>query len=343
MVFQPGERRADTQGGQGLGVSLDEAARFLEDGCNPWDELAKLLGVDLLQLTHADVWLVPNRAGKPLSRSKFAELLKNKAYIGKVVFKGVEYEGRHEPIVSRELFDKVQEVFRAHDLAGDRRRQRGHYLRGTLFCGNCGARMSSLIKKQGRFEYFFCLGSHQRRTECRELYAPAGPIERQIEELYRQIRLPQEVRDDIERDLKQEAATRERDRTRATQLASCRLAKLANERDRLLKAYYADALPLEMFKQEQERIDSEVSQAESQLALAGIKLEAARDLINKCLELIANCHRSYKRADEQDRRKWNQAIFKAVYVKGRQVVSVEYKEPFDSIRRRVLLRNLKWS
>lgn len=49
-----------------------------------------------------------------------------------------------------------------------------------------------------------------------------------------------------------------------------------------------------MFKQEQERIDGEVGCAESQLSLAGIKLESARELIRNCLELLSSCFRSYK-------------------------------------------------
>ncbi len=48
-----------------------------------------------------------NRAGNPIALSRLAELLKNKIYLGKVVWHGVEYDGIHEPLVTRELFDPV--------------------------------------------------------------------------------------------------------------------------------------------------------------------------------------------------------------------------------------------
>lgn len=74
-----------------------------------------------------------NRMGKPLSRSKLATLLHNRIYIGRVVWNGEDHDGVHEPLVSEELFERVQEFFRLHDLAGVRQRRQSHYLRGTLF------------------------------------------------------------------------------------------------------------------------------------------------------------------------------------------------------------------
>ncbi len=40
---------------------------------------------------------------KEMSKSKFAEMLHNRAYIGKVKWDGVEYDGTHEPLISEEL------------------------------------------------------------------------------------------------------------------------------------------------------------------------------------------------------------------------------------------------
>jgi len=84
---------------------------------------------------------------KPLSRSKLIEMLKNKFYIGIFNWQKLEYKGIHEPLVSKELFNRVQEVFKLHDKAGERKRRHPHYLKGTLFCGECGSRMSTQLKK----------------------------------------------------------------------------------------------------------------------------------------------------------------------------------------------------
>jgi hypothetical protein len=48
-----------------------------------------------------------------------------------------------------------------------------------------------------------------------------------------------------------------------------RLRQLATEREKLLRAYYADAIDVATLKREQARIDADVTQAESQLANDG--------------------------------------------------------------------------
>lgn len=54
---------------------------------------------------HAEMALrgLRGRRGGKLSRSKLSEMLKNRAYIGKVIWDGVEYDGTHEPLISEGL------------------------------------------------------------------------------------------------------------------------------------------------------------------------------------------------------------------------------------------------
>ncbi|MCL6473043.1 MAG: recombinase family protein [Firmicutes bacterium] len=62
-------------------------------------------------------------SGKTISKSHLASLLQNKFYIGIVTWKGLEVEGRHEPLIDKELFEIVQEVLKARDQAGERKRK----------------------------------------------------------------------------------------------------------------------------------------------------------------------------------------------------------------------------
>ncbi|HRF76256.1 MAG TPA: recombinase family protein [Chitinophagales bacterium] len=53
-----------------------------------------------------------NRKGKPLARSQFYEMLKNPLYAGVVQGFGESHEASFEPIVSKDLFDRVQFVLK---------------------------------------------------------------------------------------------------------------------------------------------------------------------------------------------------------------------------------------
>ena len=70
-------------------------------------------------------------------------MLKNRYYVGVVRFDGVEYPGRHDPLISEELFDKCQRVRIARTQSREKPRVRTHYLKGTVHCGECGEPLSS--------------------------------------------------------------------------------------------------------------------------------------------------------------------------------------------------------
>ena len=82
--------------------------------------------------------------GKPLTKSNFYNILINPIYYGTMKWNNHLYEGKHSPLISKMLFDKVQEmlartkngeiipVYARHDLT----------YRGSLQCGECGSKIT---------------------------------------------------------------------------------------------------------------------------------------------------------------------------------------------------------
>ena len=70
--------------------------------------------IDHIQAVLAERGLV-GRPGRhpagPVSTSKIQTMLRDPYYCGVIVYDGELYKGRHEPLVSEELFEKVQRVF----------------------------------------------------------------------------------------------------------------------------------------------------------------------------------------------------------------------------------------
>ncbi len=272
-----------------------------------------------------------NRLGNPPGISAIHRMLRNPVYAGVVRWKGVDRDGTHPPLVSRELFDKVQSVLDAHSSGGERSWKHDHYLKGTLVCAECSSKMYYAIAK-GRFGYFRCIGRNTGRTRCSQgRYVPAADLEREVEALYMEVRIPAALRRRLERVLRTEVAERERHRAEATVFLGRRLRQLANEREKLLRAYYADAIDVATLKREQGRINAEVAEAESQLAIDGEKLRQATKLIDLALDLAKNCAASYGKAKPEVRRMWNQAFFRTIRVHDGRIADYTYEEPFASL------------
>ena len=78
------------------------------------------------------------------SEALVRNVLKNNVYLGHVKFKGETYKGVHTPIVTEELYEKVQEMFAniKRNTPEFRRTpfKASTLLSGIIYCGNCGAR-----------------------------------------------------------------------------------------------------------------------------------------------------------------------------------------------------------
>jgi site-specific DNA recombinase len=272
-----------------------------------------------------------NRRGNPPGMSAVHRMLRNPVYAGVVRWRGVDRQGRHTPLVSQDLSDKVQAVLDAHSTGGERSWKHDHYLKGTLYCAECGSRLYYLVAK-GRFGYFRCVGRNTRRLSCSQRgYVRADELEREVEALYKGVRIPPALERRMERALRTEIAERERHRAEAAVFLGRRLRQLANEREKLLGAYYADAIDVETLKREQARISAEVAKAEAQLAIDGESLKQAKQIIDLALDLAKSCAASYRKAKPEVRKMWNQAFFRKVLVSEGRVARQEYEEPFASL------------
>jgi site-specific DNA recombinase len=272
------------------------------------------------------------RPPKPLARSQLATLLQNPYYIGTVRYAGVEYEGRHEPLIDRRTFAGVAAVLEAHNHAGEKDRKHHHYLKGSLYCGRCGSRMSLIHAKGngGTYPYFFCI-ARMRGTGCRQPYVPVATVEDAVERAYSRVRLPRaqvgRVRQKLDQALAGMRAQAEQEATRQRR----RLDKLASEREKLLHAYYAGAIPLGLLKREQERLTTETTHAEHHLELATHSLTDVQATLQKALDLLANCARAYRRAPGHLRRQWNQALFERFLVVDDDLNRAPLAEPFATL------------
>ena len=83
-----------------------------------------------------------NVDGRRFTHWSIRDILKNSFYIGKVRHKDELFDGRHRPLISRELFDDVQERMKKNrsrksaSATGNKREP--HLLSGLLRCHECG-------------------------------------------------------------------------------------------------------------------------------------------------------------------------------------------------------------
>lgn len=89
---------------------------------------------------------------------------------------------------------------------------------------------------------------------------------------------------------------------------------LEAERRKLLHAYQADAIGLDLLKEEQERITSSLAKSQAALSSCEQRWENIEAGLDAALALLANCQLAYQRAAPPIRRRLNQVFIKEIYV-----------------------------
>jgi site-specific DNA recombinase len=206
----------------------------------------------LNELNDRGLTTVPT-ATKPegkLSWSHVPDMLSNPYYKGIVSYMGVEYDGTHPKLVSPEVWQRVQEVLADH-RNGEKQRTHRHYLKSSLYCGQCGSRLivTNSKSRSGRiYPYFICIGRHQKRTPCTFKAVSIETVEQLVADEYATIELSTEWREAIATQLERDLI----DHYREAKAEQARLTKkrkrLMQQSVKLLEAHYNDTIPPQLFE-----------------------------------------------------------------------------------------------
>lgn len=330
-------RQVDDKGREERTVALDEEraplikVAFEEYATGNWtvEDLAEHLAA--CGLTSRATPRVPS---SPITRTVLYNILVNPYYKGVVTYRGVEHTGAHRPLVSANTWQMVQDVLSSH-VNGERTREHPHFLKGSLYCRNCGSRMTINYTKARsgvRYPYFVCLGRQTKRVKtCKQKAVLIDVVERQVEEIYDRYSFPPAVREYLENFL-QVGIEAEREKYEA-ELDGLRREKdrLERQRKKLLEAHYNDAIPIDLLKSEQQKIAKRLAAIDSQVAAHERAFTDVMGHLSDAMELIENCGKTYRMASDQIKRMMNQAIFSKLWVEADGRVTAEFRPFFSMI------------
>jgi site-specific DNA recombinase len=160
--------------------------------------------------------------------------LRNRIYTGEFEWNGHVYLCKHQPLVSRELWERVQGILNGRHAKKNRRVKHDFAFSGLITCGHCGCSIVGEIKKR-RYVYYHCTGFKGR---CDEPYVREEVIEQQFTDLLGRLNFDDEVLEWVHEALDASHADERREHEEA-------IKRLRSEYDRLqnrIHAMYVDKL-----------------------------------------------------------------------------------------------------
>lgn len=274
---------------------------------------------------------------KPVEVRHVHSMLTNSYYTGVTTFKGAEYPGSHTPLIDRETFEKVQTILK-EKINGERSIKHDHYLKSTLHCGHCGFRMVVQVVKNRHGEtypYYSCLGRHSKRTDCTLRSIQIEHAEGLIQDLYDRISLNTDFRRDLEQLLRHGITLLRTDTDSEREQLEATKQTIERRQRKLLEAHYNDAIPIDMLRTEQQRLDTELSATNRSLSNLTADLTEADELIGIALDIAQHAGNTYRQAPEHIRRMLNQLLFDKLLVttddNGAHQLEATCATPFDII------------
>ena len=116
-----------------------------------------------------------NKSGRPLDKNQIARMIRNPFYYGVMKTIDVYRPHMHGNLISKELYDRIQDVIHGVEKPSFTRQSDTFALSGIVFCGTCGSLMTPErhTKKNGKsYTYLKCSHYH---SYCRQ--APVNEID----------------------------------------------------------------------------------------------------------------------------------------------------------------------
>lgn len=264
-----------------------------------------------------------SKKGNPIVRSKIEQILKHPAYCGVIRWHGKETIGVHEPIVSRELWNKVQ------DIREGRRSNTGFgakefTYRGLVRC-KCGEIMTGELKK-GRYVYYHCTG--RKRDVCGRPYVSESAITEAVCNLLKKLHIEDKDLDWISEGLR--AADRDRHsrrRTRETQL-NHEIKECSRRLEQLYIDKTAGDVSADLYKQLRTKWEQTLTDLKLELAALDRTEVSSVDQTMQLFELASSAQLRFKNANsEQKRELLSRVCSNCSWVDGK--LEVELREFFD--------------
>lgn len=275
----------------------------------------------------------PSFPAKPVTTTALHKILVNPYYQGIVTFRDVTYPGTHDPLVTPETFEQVQTILRQNHVVGDKPQKYDHYLKGSIYCG-CGKRLMFERPRNHQgvaYDYFTCTGRRFKRNDCQRTAILTHRVEQAIEASYQGISISADEAAQVQGVLGQVFDTLSESTSDEKKLLAGQKAKLEAEQVKLLQAHYADAIPLDLLKTEQDRIRASLQAITGRLDTLETTYGKAKVGLDAILGLLTDIGEVYAKAEPSERRMLNRALFDRIVIDDEDQVTLEPAEAIQTI------------
>jgi len=203
---------------------------------------------------------ISTRSGKRISKTKASFILSNPFYIGLFKYGGEIHEGKHEPIISKKLFDEAQEMLRKRGQPERKPQNEPQPYCGLISCASCGMMITGEHKfkrqKNGNvheYIYYHCT-KKRKDMKCPEPCIREEELDRQLSTLIQKVSLPKDWAEELLKMAENEHGKSAQSLTACVEEKEEKISSLSKKLERLLSGYLDQDIEKEIYRVEKGKL-----------------------------------------------------------------------------------------
>ena len=202
-----------------------------------------------------------SRGNNKYHKSKIHTILNNSFYYGVMRRNDKEYLGNHKPIISKKLFDSVQNVLnkKAHT-----KKQKIYFTyRGVLKCNTCGCALTA-TKKKGKHIYYYCTNGKGKCNE-HKTYLTENHITQELTKMFDDVVISEKLINKCYQANKEKLGETDEYLVQAKQSIQTAIKQAENRKNKLLDLYLDGNLVKEVYDQKEKVLNNQIIQLKKDL------------------------------------------------------------------------------
>ena len=266
-------------------------------------------------------------SGRKVLKSYIHRILNCIFYTGIMEKHGKYYRGNHEPLISKETFERTQ------DLLNGRTRPRSQKLffplRGFLSCDVCGCALTSSLKKG--HHYYYCTNGKKVCTEHKS-YIQETHLYSLVSEILESLHFDEELVEIMYQSAKEKLNSNGLYYSKATETLEATLIGLKTRESRLLDAFLAGNITKEVY--DQKGLETQNERVSIERQLQELKSRNPVSTLEPTKEIFLRASRAKKEfleANDTKKRSIIENLLWNLSMKNKEVASMSLKSPYDVI------------
>lgn len=265
-------------------------------------------------------------------------LLLNPVYYGVIRRAGMLYKGIHKPLVSKSVFDKVQDILQGKN----RSKHLTHYFlyRNYLSCAVCTCKLTATKKKE-KYNYYYCTNGKNKCDEHKK-YLNEPVVAKLAQGAFKGITIDKELADLAFDIYKDQFLQKQKEGISQKDLLQKQISDIDKKLDKLLSLYLSGNLAEDIFLNKQKALQNE--KATLQVAVTqvkSVKPEKTLELLEKFKNEACELEKMFEKGNEKVRKYLLHSALWNLHIQKREVASIQYKLPYAYLEKAVKKPNLE--